>query len=234
MIHSGLDPQPNVGQACQRAFLSGSDEAGWKDCSIRANSCFTIRRCFIKRTSRATTKSAETSSQESPLRPSVFLCLCGEFFSATSTAWLPGGEPWRHSTRLAAACPLVAVSQRVSLEKQAGLCYLEYVDCHLFQCRGDMARFLLKEDLNFATIDEEEGIIFDPGAMASFSVNATGLSIIRKAEEGGGLLDTLLLAELLTTEFEVDLEQAAEDALRFCELLCDRGLAKPLEPADGP
>lgn len=86
-------------------------------------------------------------------------------------------------------------------------------------------RFQLNRDLNFAAIDDTEGIVFDPVAMASFSANETGLWLFRQAEASAGILDTEALATLLSAEYTVSLEQAREDIRAFCQALSDRGLA---------
>lgn len=86
-------------------------------------------------------------------------------------------------------------------------------------------RFQLNRDINFAAIDDTEGIVFDPITMASFSANETGLWLFRQAETSEGILDTDALGILLAKEYGVSAEQARQDIQAFCEILYDRGLA---------
>ena len=93
-------------------------------------------------------------------------------------------------------------------------------------------KFQLKEALNFAAIDETEGVIFDPVTMSTFSLNETGLWLFRQAEAADGALDTETLSAVMAEEYDVPVERAMQDVTLFCETLCDRGLAAPPRRTD--
>jgi len=67
----------------------------------------------------------------------------------------------------------------------------------------------------------DEGFIFDPETGNSFTVNKTGLFIIKLLKEGKNEDE---IVELLTKEFEVNEEEARRDLLDFIEQLKILGL----------
>jgi PqqD family protein of HPr-rel-A system len=67
----------------------------------------------------------------------------------------------------------------------------------------------------------DEGFIFDPETGNSFTVNKTGLFIIKLLKEGKNEDE---IVELLTKEFEVNEEEARKDLLDFIEQLKILGL----------
>ncbi len=62
----------------------------------------------------------------------------------------------------------------------------------------------------------EEGFIFDPDTGNSFTVNQTGLFIIKALKENKTKEEIL---ELLTEEFDVDRQEAQRDLMDFLEEL---------------
>ena len=67
----------------------------------------------------------------------------------------------------------------------------------------------------------DEGFIFDPETGNSFTVNKTGLFIIKLLKEGKNEDE---IVELLTKEFEVNEEEARKDLLDFIKQLKILGL----------
>jgi PqqD family protein of HPr-rel-A system len=62
----------------------------------------------------------------------------------------------------------------------------------------------------------DSGFVFDPMTGNSFTVNATGLAILRHLQKGAGR-DELL--QTLQEEFEVDPVVAERDVIEFADLL---------------
>ena len=67
----------------------------------------------------------------------------------------------------------------------------------------------------------DEGFIFDPETGNSFTVNQTGLFIIKLLKEGKSPEEVV---EALTKEFEVSPEEAQRDLIDFLEQLRLNGL----------
>ena len=76
------------------------------------------------------------------------------------------------------------------------------------------------DKLNSLAVNDE-GFIFDPETGNSFTVNKTGLFIIKLLKEGKNEDE---IVELLTKEFEVNEEEARRDLLDFIEQLKILGL----------
>ena len=72
----------------------------------------------------------------------------------------------------------------------------------------------------------DEGFIFDPETGNSFTVNSTGLFIIKLLKEGKSVEEII---EALTQEFEVDREEAMRDVTDFIEQLRLLGLVEAEE-----
>ena len=62
----------------------------------------------------------------------------------------------------------------------------------------------------------DEGFLFDPETGNSFTVNGTGLLVIKLLKEGKGEKEVV---EALTREFDVSAEEAKRDFLDFIEQL---------------
>ncbi len=69
----------------------------------------------------------------------------------------------------------------------------------------------------------DEGFIFDPETGSSFTVNQTGLFILKLLKEGKSQEE---IVEALTENFEVTKEEAARDLIDFLEQLRLNGLLK--------
>ncbi|SNR65130.1 HPr-rel-A system PqqD family peptide chaperone [Desulfurobacterium atlanticum] len=75
----------------------------------------------------------------------------------------------------------------------------------------------------------DEGFIFDPETGNSFTVNGTGLFILKLIKDGKNVEEII---ETLTQEFEVDREEAMRDVTDFIEQLRLFGLVEPEEYND--
>ncbi len=62
----------------------------------------------------------------------------------------------------------------------------------------------------------EEGFVFNPATGESWTVNSTGLYILKLLKEGK---DEDTIARQIATEFDVDLETAQRDVVDFIEKL---------------
>ncbi|WP_456341501.1 HPr-rel-A system PqqD family peptide chaperone [Thermovibrio sp.] len=69
----------------------------------------------------------------------------------------------------------------------------------------------------------DEGFIFDPETGSSFTVNQTGLFILKLLKEGKSQEEVV---EALTEEFDVSREEAARDLIDFLEQLRLNGLLR--------
>ncbi len=67
----------------------------------------------------------------------------------------------------------------------------------------------------------DEGFLFDPVTGGSYTVNQTGLFILKALKEGKKAEE---IPALLTEEFEVDYETAQRDTVDFVEKLRSYGL----------
>ncbi len=67
----------------------------------------------------------------------------------------------------------------------------------------------------------EEGFIFDPETGNSYTVNETGLLILKKLREGLGPEE---IAEAMSEEYEVSPEEALRDVQDFLETIARFGL----------
>ena len=67
----------------------------------------------------------------------------------------------------------------------------------------------------------ESGFVFDPRTGHSYSVNATGLSVLRSLGEGVGVDEAI---ERLGTEFDVDGSKVEDDVREFLAVLQEYGL----------
>ena len=72
----------------------------------------------------------------------------------------------------------------------------------------------------------DEGFIFDPETGSSFTVNQTGLFILKLLKEGKSQEE---IVEALTQEFDVSREEAARDLIDFLEQLRLNGLLREEE-----
>ena len=72
----------------------------------------------------------------------------------------------------------------------------------------------------------DEGFIFDPETGSSFTVNQTGLFILKLLKEGKSQEE---IVEVLTQEFDVSREEAARDLIDFLEQLRLNGLLREEE-----
>ena len=72
----------------------------------------------------------------------------------------------------------------------------------------------------------DEGFIFDPETGSSFTVNQTGLFILKLLKEGKSQEE---IVEALTEEFDVSREEAARDLIDFLEQLRLNGLLREEE-----
>ena len=72
----------------------------------------------------------------------------------------------------------------------------------------------------------DEGFIFDPETGSSFTVNQTGLFILKLLKEGKSQEEVV---EALTEEFDVSREEAARDLIDFLEQLRLNGLLREEE-----
>jgi PqqD family protein of HPr-rel-A system len=69
----------------------------------------------------------------------------------------------------------------------------------------------------------DEGFIFDPETGSSYTVNKTGLFIIKLLKEGKNEED---IVKALTEEFEIDEDEAKRDLVDFLEQLRLYGLVE--------
>ncbi|RKQ63855.1 PqqD family protein of HPr-rel-A system [Thermovibrio guaymasensis] len=69
----------------------------------------------------------------------------------------------------------------------------------------------------------DEGFIFDPETGSSFTVNQTGLFILKLLKEGKSQEE---IVEALTEEFDVSRGEAARDLIDFLEQLRLNGLLR--------
>lgn len=92
--------------------------------------------------------------------------------------------------------------------------------------------YKLTQGLNFADIDDLEGVVLHPRTLATFAFNETGVWLFKAAQQADGLMDTRRLSKEMSQEFEVSYEQALSDVSLFCQTLADRGLAKEI-PQEG-
>ncbi|WP_456341650.1 HPr-rel-A system PqqD family peptide chaperone [Thermovibrio sp.] len=69
----------------------------------------------------------------------------------------------------------------------------------------------------------DEGFIFDPETGSSFTVNQTGLFILKLLKEGKSQEE---IVEALTEEFDVSREEASRDLIDFLEQLRINGLLR--------
>jgi PqqD family protein of HPr-rel-A system len=77
----------------------------------------------------------------------------------------------------------------------------------------------------------DQGFVFDPATGTSFTVNASGVLILRALREG---LDAGAVAGQLCASFGIEPARAERDVAVFLRELAAQGLASGVEAAAGP
>lgn len=90
------------------------------------------------------------------------------------------------------------------------------MDKHQNQAKQDQAVALAKPDVLMRLALSDNGFVFDPVTGNSFTVNGTGLSILRRLQHE---TDLARIVASLCAEYEVEPLAAERDVIEFANLL---------------